>query len=177
MRKKRQPPLVLSFRDSLGRTFQRDKRLNDGDAGAQSLEPWIKLTANSSMEETAVISSLSSTALSPYLSPPIFNLLTELAPEKLLKQRGYFHKFQRLKQPGDDSVSCSHSVHLFTDRCAAGGVIVLQSNIQAAWKNALAVLCVFCSESARGHLFAQISVARRLDWVSRCQSGWAKDKT
>lgn len=45
------------------------RQVSDGDAGAQSLEPWIKLTANSSMEETAVISFLSSTALSPYLSP------------------------------------------------------------------------------------------------------------
>lgn len=52
--------------------------LNDCNVGAQSLWLWIKLTANSSMEETEVISSLSSKALSPYLSPPPLFLISLL---------------------------------------------------------------------------------------------------
>lgn len=69
MGKKGSGLLVLASGTVWAWTFQRDERASGGDAGAQSLEPWIKLTANSSVEETAVISSLSSTALSPYLSP------------------------------------------------------------------------------------------------------------
>lgn len=109
---------------------QRDKRLNDCDAGAQSL--WIKLTANSSMEETEVISSPSSVALSPYLFL-FFNLLTALVLfffAKLLKQRGIFHWIQRWRQHENYSVSSSQKVHLLRDWCSVHVVIVLRSSMQ-----------------------------------------------
>lgn len=46
-------------------------------------------------------------------------------------------------------------------------LVVLRSSIQAAQKNALAVLLRFCcSEGARGHLFTRVPLARRLDCLS-----------